>query len=67
MPGRLAVIAAPESRATTDSMPVPTSGAARLYQGNSLPLHVRAHQRTVGVVVLEERNERRRDRNQLLR
>ena len=26
-PGRLAVIAAPESRATTASMPVPTSGA----------------------------------------
>ena len=32
-----------------------------------LALHVRAHQRTVGVVVLEERDERRGDRHDLLR
>ncbi|VTR57916.1 Uncharacterised protein [Actinobacillus pleuropneumoniae] len=34
---------------------------------NSLPLHVRSHQRAVGVIVLEERNERRRYRHDLLR
>ncbi len=34
---------------------------------NSLTLHVRAHQGAVRVVVLEERNQRRRDRNDLLR
>ena len=33
----------------------------------SLTLHVRTHQRTVGVVVLEERNQRRCNRNYLLR
>src|SRR5690606_12691797 len=34
-------------------------------QRHRLALHVRAHQRAVGVIVLEERNERRGDRNQL--
>jgi hypothetical protein len=41
---------------------------ARAYQRrrgpqkrHGLPLHVRAHERAVGVVVLEERDERRRD------
>ena len=37
------------------SMPVPTSGAAHAG-GTRLALHVRAHQRAVGVVVLEERH-----------
>ena len=36
-------------------------------QRHRLALHVRAHQRAVGVVVLEERDQRRRDRNELLR
>ncbi len=36
-------------------------------QRHRLALHVRAHQRAVGVVILEERNERGRDRNELLR
>ena len=36
-------------------------------QRHRLTLHVGAHQRAVGVVVLEERNERRGDRNELLR
>src|SRR3954469_2634008 len=36
-------------------------------QRHRLALHVRAHQRAVGVVVLEERNERRRHRHQLFR
>ena len=38
-----------------------------LQERHSLPLHVRAHERAVGVVVFKERNERRRDRNKLLR
>ncbi len=38
-----------------------------LDQRHRLALHVRAHQRAVGVVILEERNECRRDRNELLR
>ena len=38
-----------------------------LHQGHGLPLHVRAHQRAVGVIVLQERDQRRGDRNQLFR
>ena len=38
----------------------------RLQQRHRLALHVRAHQRPVGVVVLEERDQRRGDRDQLL-
>ena len=38
-----------------------------LEQRHRLTLHVRAHQRAVGVVVLEERDERRGDRHELLR
>ena len=37
------------------------------HQRHRLALHVGAHQRAVGVVVLQERNERRRHRHQLLR
>jgi len=47
-------------------MPVPTSGAL-VRTSARLALHVRTHQRAVGVVILEERNERCRDRHQLLR
>ena len=36
-------------------------------QRHRLALHVRAHQRAVGVVVLQERNERGGNRNELLR
>jgi hypothetical protein len=36
-------------------------------QRNGLTLHVRTHQRAVGVVVLEERDETRRNRYKLLR
>ena len=39
----------------------------RDHQRNCLLLHVRAHERTVRVVVLEERDERRRDRDDLRR
>jgi hypothetical protein len=48
-------------------MPVPTSGFSVLQRRHGLALHVRAHQRAVGVVVLEERNQRRRHRDRLLR
>ena len=37
-----------------------------LEQRHGLALHVRAHQRAVGVVVLEERDQRRRHRDDLL-
>ena len=37
------------------------------HQRHGLTLHVRAHQRAVGVVVLEERDQRRGHRNHLLR
>ena len=36
-------------------------------QRHRLALHVRAHQRAVGVVVLEERDQRGGDRHELLR
>ena len=39
----------------------------RTKQRHGLTLHVRAHERAVGVVVLEERNQRGRDRDDLLR
>src|SRR5688500_14210615 len=39
----------------------------RPQKGNGLALHVRAHQRAVRVVVLEERDEGRGDRDELLR
>ena len=35
--------------------PVPTNGASALMRGTACALHVLTHQRTVGVVVLEER------------
>ena len=38
----------------------------RTEQRHGLTLHVRAHQGAVGVVVLEERNQRRCDRDDLL-
>ncbi len=37
------------------------------HQRHRLALHVRAHQRPVGVVVFQERDERRRHRHELLR
>ena len=37
------------------------------HQRHRLPLHVRAHQRAVGVVVLEERDQRGPDRDDLRR
>jgi hypothetical protein len=39
----------------------------RLQKRHGLTLHVRAHQGAVGVVIFQERDQRRRDRDQLLR
>ena len=39
----------------------------RLQEGHRLPLHVGAHQRPVGIVVLKKRNQRCRHRNDLPR
>jgi len=58
-PLRLARITAPESRAVTPSMPVPTSGASATNKGTDWALHVGAHQRAVGIVMLQERHQRR--------
>src|SRR4051794_4211955 len=41
-------------------------GGVGLQERHGLALHVRAHERAVGVVVLEERDHRRRDRPDLL-
>ena len=65
-PGLLATITWPESTAAWRSMPVPTIGASGRSKRHCLALHVRAHQGAVGVVVLQERDQRRRDRDDLL-
>ena len=65
-PARRAMTTWPESRAARASMPVPTIGALGLEERDRLALHVRAHQGAVGVVVLEERDQRRRDGHDLL-
>jgi hypothetical protein len=57
----------PASRAARASTPVPMNGAVGRQQRHGLTLHVGAHERAVGVVVLEERDERRGDRDDLLR
>jgi hypothetical protein len=41
-------------------------GRVGANQRHRLALHVRAHQRAVGVVVLQERDQRRGNRNELL-
>ena len=66
-PAFAAVTTSPASMAARNSMPVPTSGASDFEQRHRLALHVRAHQRAVGVVVLEERDHRGRDRDHLAR
>ena len=67
VPARLATTTSPVSTAARYSRPVPTSGACRDHQRHGLPLHVRAHERAVRVVVLEERDQRGRDRDDLRR
>jgi hypothetical protein len=54
----------PESRATSRSTPVPTSGALRSQQRNGLTLHVRTHQSSVGIIMLQEMESRSRNRHQ---
>ena len=48
-------------------MPVRDDRRIGPQKRHGLALHVRTHQRAVGVVVLEERDQRRRDRNRLPR
>ena len=67
MPVRRAAIAAPEVAGDDAFHAGADERRFGAHQRHGLPLHVRAHQRAVGVIVLEERNERRRDRNELLR
>ena len=45
--------------------PGPHQGSLDLQQGNSLAHHVRTHERAVGIVILEEGNQRRRDPHHL--
>ena len=66
-PAFSAVTTSPASMAAKPSMPVPTSGDSRAQQRNGLTLHVRTHEGAVRVVVLEERDERGRDRHHLAR
>ncbi len=57
----------PECSATSRSKPVPTIGGSVTKQRHGLPLHVRAHEGPVRVVVLEERNQTGRDADHLAR
>ena len=67
-PSRLATTVTPESRATMPSMPGADRAARAVrMQRHRLALHVGAHERAVGVVVLEERDQRRGHRDQLVR
>ena len=66
MPDRRAMIVTPESRATGLLHAGADERRLGADQRHRLALHVRAHQRAVCVVVLEERDQRRRHRNQLL-
>ncbi len=67
VPPRRALTTMPELSPATCSMPVATTGGSDRDQRHGLPLHVRAHEGAVGVVVLEERNQRRRHADDLLR
>jgi hypothetical protein len=55
------------SRAALPSRPVPTIGTSGRIKRNSLALHVRSHQRTVGIIMLQERNQRSTQTNDLVR
>ena len=65
-PARLAMTTAPD-RWPLSLEPRADERRARIEERNSLALHVRAHERAVRVVMLEERDERRGDRDELLR
>ena len=57
----------PESRATTALHAGADERRLGAQQRHRLALHVRAHEGAVRVVVLEERDQRRRDRDELVR
>ena len=65
-PARFAMTTAPESRGDLLLESRADERRARIEERHRLALHVRAHQRAVRVVVLEERNERGGDRDELL-
>ena len=55
-PAFFATTHTPESTAAFAAIPVPTTGALGGQKRYRLTLHVRSHQSTVRIVVLEERN-----------
>ena len=67
MPSRRQITTAPESCAATAPCRCRRSGLSALEQRHGLALHVRSHQSAVRVIVLEERNQAGRDRDELLR
>src|SRR3989304_5964952 len=66
-PGRRAGTTWPESRAARAPQPRAPDGRLGLQERHGLALHVRAHEGTVGVVMLEEGDERGGHRDDLLR
>ena len=66
MPSRRQMTTAPESRAVTRSMPVPTSGASPRISGTAWRCMFEPIKRAVGVVIFEERNQAGGDRDELL-
>ena len=66
-PVRRAVMAAPEVARHHRFHAGADERRVGAHQRHRLALHVGAHQSAVGVVILEERNERGRDRDELLR
>ena len=65
-PARRATMTWPESRAGARLHAGAHDGRLRLQERHGLALHVGAHQGAVGVVVLEEGDERRGHRDDLL-
>ena len=65
-PARFAMTTAPESRGDLLLETRSDERRAGIEKRHRLPLHVRAHQRAVRVVVLEEWNQRCRDGHELL-
>ena len=57
VPAFFATTQTPESTAAFASIPVPTTGASVIISGTAVTLHVGSHQRTVRIIVLQERNQ----------
>ncbi len=66
-PSRFAITHTPESIATRSSIAGADERRLGAHQRHRLTLHVRAHERAVRVVVLEERHERRGHAHHLVR